>query len=125
MKRILMTVLILFIVMIGLLTLRFGPALTQEGNPLPILSSIIGLELSDTEYEQFAEAGTGNRYVSANTGASRYEVIEEFMKDKGWDFEEQLGSGLVFENAEETLVIETRQFSEHYVLWDVPGEVLD
>ncbi|WP_422122319.1 hypothetical protein DHX103_10945 [Planococcus sp. X10-3] len=125
MKRILMTVLILFIVMLGLLTLRFGPALTQEGNPLPILSSIIGLELSDSDYEQFAEGETQNRYVSKNTGDSRYAVIEEFMKEQGWNFVEQLGAGLVFENAEETLVIETRQFSEHYVLWDVPGELFN
>lgn len=122
MKRILVVMLSLFILMTGLFSLRFGSALYQEGNPLPILASILDLELTDSNYEQFSESERRNRYVSANIGESRYDVIKEFMKEKGWNFEEQAGSGLIFENAEETLVIETRQYSKHYILWDVPGK---
>ena len=117
--------LLLLILIIGLLTFRFGSALSQEGNPLPIFSSIFVLEFSDSDYEQFAESETQNRYVSANTGESRYDALEEFMKENGWEFREQLGSGLVFEKDEETLVIETRQFSKDYFLWDVPGDVFN
>lgn len=121
-KKILLTMLLLLILMTGLITLRFGSALFQEGNPLPILTSIMGLELSNSDYEQFSESKIRNRYVSENTGKSRNNVIKEFMKEKGWDFKEQLGSSLVFENDEETLVIETRQYSNHYILWSIPSE---
>ena len=121
-KKILLTMLLLLILMTGLITLRFGSALYQEGNPLTILTSIMGLELSNSDYEQFSESKIRKRYVSANTANSGYNVIKEFMKEKGWDFKEQKGSGLVFENDEETLVIETRQYSKHYILWNIPSE---
>lgn len=121
-KKILLTMLLLLIIMTGLITLRFGSALFQEGNPLPILTSIMDLELSNSEYEKFSESKIRNRYVSANTGKFRTNVIKEFMKEKGWDFKEQMGSSLVFENDEETLVIETRQYSNHYILWSIPSE---
>lgn len=114
-----------FILLIGLVGIRFGSALAQEGNPLPILASILDLEISGSAYEQFAESETQHRYVSPNTGELRYNVIIEFMKDKGWDFEEQLGSGFVFIKGDESLVIESKLYSEHYFLWDVPSEVLD
>ena len=125
MKRIFLSLLMVFILLIGLLGIRFGSALSQEGNPLPILSSILDLELSDSEYERFAESETQNWYVSANSGEFRYDVITEFMNDKGWDFEEQLGSGFVFRKDDESLVIESKLYSEHYFLWDVPSEVFD
>ncbi|EPD53791.1 hypothetical protein HMPREF1210_00614 [Paenisporosarcina sp. HGH0030] len=122
MKKNFLTMLLLLILMTGLITLRFGSALFQEGNPIPILTSIMGLELSNSDYEQFSESKIRNRYVSPNTGNSRYNVIKEFMKEKGWDYKEQMGSGLVFENDEETLVVETKQYSKHYILWNIPSE---
>lgn len=125
MKRIFLSLFIVFILLLGLFALRYGGTLFQEGNPLPILSSILDLEMSGSEYEKFAESETQSRYISANIGDSPYDVLMEFMDDQGWAFEEQLGSGFVFEKDEESLVIETRQYSTHYFLWDVPSAVLD
>lgn len=120
MKKILLALLLLFIVLLGLLFFRFGTALTQEGNPLPILSSIFVLDFSDSEYEEFAQS----RFVSENTGEMRYDVVKNLMNKNGWKFTEQMGSGLFFEKDAETILIETRQFTKHYFLWDVPGGVL-
>lgn len=125
MRRILITLVVFFILLAAMLTLRFGSALYQEGNPLPVLYAIMDLEISDSAYEMVSESESQNRFVSANSGADLYDVIMDFMANQGWDFHEQLGSGFVFENADETLVIETRQYSEHYILWDVPGVVLN
>lgn len=36
-KKILLIALLLFVLMIGFITFRFGSALSQEGNPIPIL----------------------------------------------------------------------------------------
>lgn len=108
--------------MIVFIIFRFGSALFQEGNPTPILSSILKLELSNSNYEQF-ETTKRNSYVSENIGYSRYDVIKGLMKEKGWDFKEQIGSGLIFEKNEKTLIVETRQYSKHYIIWDIPNEV--
>ncbi|MFJ8067326.1 hypothetical protein ACIQZD_00005 [Peribacillus sp. NPDC096447] len=124
MKKFLQVMFLLFILIIGLILLRFGSALFQEGNPTPILTSIMNLELEKSDYELFSETNIHNKYVSDNTGIYRYDVIKGFMKEKGWDFKEQMGSGLVFKKDEQTIVVETRQYSKHYILWNIPKEVL-
>ncbi|PUB05904.1 hypothetical protein [Paenisporosarcina sp. OV554] len=122
MKKLLLIMLLLIILIAGLVSLRFGSALFQEGNPIPILTSILVLKLSNSDYEQFSESNIRNRYVSENTGNSGFDEIKEFMKEKGWDFKEQMGSGLAFENDEEILVVETKQYSKNYILWNIPSE---
>ncbi|SDK11447.1 hypothetical protein [Natronincola ferrireducens] len=127
MKKPLFIILMVFILLFGFITLRFGSALRQEGNPIPILTSIIKLELTNSDYQQFSETNNGYRYVSKTTrnSSSGYDSIKEFMKEKGWRFKEQAGAGFVFEGDEETVVIETRLYSKHYFLWYVPKKVLN
>ena len=125
MKKILLSALLLFILITGFITLRFGSALVQEGNPLPILTSIMRLELSNSGYEQVEESKSSHQHVSLNTGDSSYDVIKDFMDEKGWSYKEQIGSGYIFENGEETVVISTRQYSRNYFLWDIPSELFN
>ena len=115
----------LLILLFVFITLRFGNALMQEGNPIPILTSIIKLELTNSNYQQFSKINNGNRYVSKNIKSSRTDLVKEFMKEKDWDFKEQMGAGLVFEKDEEVVTISTRLYSKHYFLWDIPKEVLN
>lgn len=124
-KRILLSALVLFILITGLITLRFGSALVQEGNPLPILTSIMRLELSNSDYEQVGESKSSHQHVSLNTGNSAYDVIKDFMDEKGWSYKEQIGSGFIFKYGEENIVISTRQYSRHYFLWDIPSELFN
>jgi hypothetical protein len=123
-KRFLLLVTFLFVVMVGFITFRFGSALSQEGNPLPILTSIYKLDFSNSHFVQYSKTDKGNRYISENSGESRFDVTKDFMKKKGWSFKEQIGSGLVFEKSGLNIVVETRQFSRHYILWDIPNEAL-
>ncbi|MGM0882950.1 MAG: hypothetical protein ACQEXQ_18180 [Bacillota bacterium] len=124
MKKILMTAILLFVLFTGFLTFRFGSALSQEGNPLPILSSISKLEFANSSYEQYSKTDKSTRFVSKNTGESRYDVVKDIMKKNGWDFKEQMGAGLVFEKNGQTKVVETRQYSRHYILSNIPNDVL-
>lgn len=52
-------------------------------------------------------------------------MIKEFMKTKGWEFKEQMGSELVFEKDKKTINIVTRQYSKHYYIWGIPKEILN
>ena len=123
MKKILITGILLLVLFTGFLTFRFGSALSQEGNPLPILSSIAKLEFANSSYEQYSKSENNTSYVSLNTGESRYDVIKDIMKDNGWDFKEQMGAGLIFDKNGQTKVVETRQYSRHYILFDIPNDV--
>ncbi|MCM3627769.1 hypothetical protein M3194_10360 [Paenibacillus glycanilyticus] len=51
-------------------------------------------------------------------------IVKRYMKQRDWDYKEQMGSGLVFERNGESIVIETRLYTKHYYLWDIPNEVV-
>jgi hypothetical protein len=119
-KKFLLIAFLLFVLFAGFLTFRFGSALSQEGNPIPILISISKIELSNSDYEWFSKTDKSNRYI----GESRFDVIKDIMNKNGWDFKEQMGAGLVFDKGGQNIVVETRQYSRHYLLWNIPNEVL-
>lgn len=113
-----------FFAVIGVVAVSWlGIALFQEGNPRPILAAISRLEFGGgSVMEPFAETDRGIRYV-AKSGESRYDPVEDYMEEKGWRFKEQMGSGLIFVKDDQTLVVETRQYSRHYILVDIPLSV--
>jgi len=121
-KKVLIVLLLLILLFIGFI-LRFGSALTQEGNPLPYIIAIIKYELSNNGYEVVLETTNETRYISKFEKKYPLGMVKEFMKTRGWEFKEQMGSGLVFEKDKETITIETRQYSKHYFIWDIPKEL--
>jgi hypothetical protein len=84
-----------------------------------LISSIIKLEFTDAEFVQYSHAP--DQYISEfQSGSDRYKVVIDFMKEKGWAFEEQMGSGLIFEKDGERMVVETRQYTRNYFVWSIP-----
>lgn len=96
----------------------YGSVLFQEGNPIPLIVSAIKLQLSDSDYVQFAKTEKRSRYLS-ETKDNSYDVVKEFMNSKGWSFKEQMGSGLIFTKNDEDAVVEVRQYSRHYFIWEI------
>ena len=123
MKKVLLIVLLIFLLFLGFIGLRFGSALTQEGNPIPYLIAISKNELSNSGYEEVLETSNNIRYVSKYE--KDYPFIKEYMKMEGWEFKEQMGSGFLFVKNKEEIVIGTRQYSRHNIIWDVPKEIVD
>lgn len=124
MKKVLIAAFLFFFLFFGFIGLRFESALTQEGNPVPYLIGISKYELSNNGYEEVLETTNEIRYISEFEGEYPLGMAKEFMKTKGWEFKEQIGSGLIFEKDNETITIETRQYSNHYYIWDIPKEIL-
>ena len=123
-KKVLIAVLLFFFLFFGFIGFRFGSALTQEGNPVPYLIGISKYELSNNGYEEVLETTNEIRYISEFEEKYPLGMAKEFMKNKGWKFKEQMGSGLVFEKDKETITIATRQYSKHYFIWDIPKDKL-
>ncbi|MFS1515859.1 hypothetical protein V1503_04950 [Bacillus sp. SCS-151] len=117
-------VLLFFLVFFGFIGLRFGSALTQEGNPIPYLFAISKYEISNNEYEKVLEKTNQIRYISGFEEKYPLGRVKEFMKTNGWEFKDQVGSGLIFKKDKVTITIETRQYSKHYFIWDIPKEIL-
>lgn len=123
-KKFLTVMLFFFFLFFGYIGLRFGSALTQEGDPFPYLLAISKYEFSNKGYEEVLERTNDIRYVSEFEEKYPFGVMKEIMETKGWQYREQMGSGLVFEKERETITIETRQFSKHYYIWDIPKEIV-
>jgi hypothetical protein len=119
MKRIITSTIIVFVIGCGLVMSMFGSALFQEGNPLPIVFSAIKLQFSETNYVQFVKTEKRSRYLSESKEKDQYVVIEDFMNSKGWMFQEQMGSGLIFTKNGEDAVVEVRQYSRHFFIWEI------
>ncbi|RSK25634.1 hypothetical protein EJF36_01185 [Bacillus sp. HMF5848] len=118
MRRIASIFVMVLTVLIVAFILRFGSALYQEGNPIPVLVAIWELETSNEEYVQYAETTSTHSYVSFT-----YMHLKKFMKDQGWEYAEQIGSGFVFKKGDVQITVSTRQYSKYYVLWYIPTEV--
>jgi len=58
-----------------------------------------------------------NKYI---TKSDNSEIIKSFMKDKGYDFTEQMGSGYFFKSLSETSAVAMhRYYSRYYSLWSI------
>lgn len=122
------------ILILGFIGLRFGSALFQEGNPIPILHAILKLELENKGFQRI-DLGLNQEitthydretvtYVSHYKVKYPYGMPKESLKSLGWTYKEQVGSGLLFEMEGKVITVATRQFSKHYYLWRLPKSVL-
>ncbi|PLS08556.1 hypothetical protein [Neobacillus cucumis] len=123
-KKLVLTIALGLTIVSGVTIGFLGPALFQEGNPVPLLVSIVKLKLTDTDYVQFFNTEKKSRYLSSNSGNQPFKQVKEFMKSKGWVFEEQMGSGLIFLKDEKEAIVLTRQYSKYFVIWDVSQSVI-
>jgi hypothetical protein len=118
-KKYILPFLITIIIGTGLFISAFGPVIFQEGNPVPLLVSAAKLQFGDSKYVQFSKTEKRSRYLSESTGNNTYDVVKEYMKAKGWKYQEQMGSGLIFSKDGEDAVVEVRQYSKHYFIWEI------
>lgn len=118
-KRLFITVILVSTLVFSVIIGVFGSALFQEGNPLPLMVSILKLKFTDKDHVEFAKTEKQSRYISINKGNNHYKIVKDFMKSNGWLFKEQMGSGLIFIKDEKEAIVLTRQYSRHFVIWDI------
>ena len=84
----------------------------QEGNPLPIINGMFKLN-------------NNNTYVLINENPTTYltktnikdDLFEYIKKEYDIKFNEQLGSGYIFEKVNNKLILSSRQYTRFYQVW--------
>jgi hypothetical protein len=105
----------LAILAIGFLISLYSPTIFQEGNPLPQIKGIIQLTFGDTDIVQLS--GSDNTFMTESKNGT---TIHNFMKDRGYEFTEQMGSGYFFKSPTGQNAIAThRYYTRHYSLWTI------
>lgn len=104
------------IVIFILVVLFYRPVIFQEGNPAPLMKGIGRLNFTRDNIVRLDM--NGNRYLTKSNNGP--EVIKLYMKDKGYNFIEQMGSGYLFQSLTgEGAVATHKYYSRFYSLWNV------
>ena len=110
----------LVILVVGIFLFFYSSVIFQEGNPWPQIKGIVQLNLGNKEVVKL-DIGE-NKYI---TKSNNLEIIKSFMKDKGYDFTEQMGSGYLFKSdTGASAVAIHRYYSRYYSLWSITENLI-
>lgn len=108
------------IAVLALVLWLYVPVIFQEGNPCPLISSIWQLNFSQKDIVKLKI--DGDRYMTKSWNGQ--ERIIEVMKNQGYEFIEQMGSGYFFKSKSgESIVVVHRHYSRYYSLWSFPDKL--
>ena len=113
-NKIILLIFFLIILVIGILVF-YSNVIFQEDNPWPQIKGIVQLNFGDKDVVKLS-IGT-NKYI---TKSDNPEIIKSFMKNKGYNFTEQMGSGYFFKSSDGKSAVAThRYYSRYYSLWSI------
>ena len=121
-KKLWIIVIIAVLILFTLLVTSYAyPKLMQEDNPKQVIEGIIQLNLKNLELYEYDSNTISKQYITRSTDG--FDVIKMMLEDEGWIFNEQFGSGYLFESSvktEENITISSVQFTRYFKLWLIP-----
>ncbi len=106
----------IIILVVGIFLFLYSSVIFQEGDPWPQIKGISQLNFTNKKIVKLSEVE--DKYITKSKNGQ--EVIKNFMKDKGYEFTEQMGAGYLFESpAGEGAVVTHRYYSRYYSLWKI------
>jgi hypothetical protein len=100
---------------LGVLFYNYSKVIFQEGNPCPQIKGIAQLTFGKANIVKLS--GSDNRYLTKSQGGPM--VDEEFMKDRGYEYTDQMGSGYFYKSSDKNIVLTRRQYSRFYTIWTI------
>lgn len=112
-KKITLTIVSLVFIFLGLFIFLYSSVIFQEGNPWPQIKGVIKLSLTDKEIIPVS----ANKYITKSDDGA--EVINRYLENKGYNFIEQMGSGYLYQSADQLISVVRRQYSRFYLIWNI------
>jgi hypothetical protein len=100
---------------LGALIYNYSKVIFQEGNPWPEIKAISQLTFGGTDMVKLS--GSDNKYLTKSQGGPM--AVDTFMKDRGYEYMDQMGSGYFYKLSDKTVVLVRRQYSQFYTIWTV------
>ncbi len=113
-KKVLLLISIIILVL-GVFVFFYSSVIFQEGNPRPQIKGITQLTFGKSNIVKLS--GSDNRYLTKSQGGPM--VVETFMKDQGYEYTDQMGSGYFYKSSDKTIVLTRRQYSRFYTIWTI------
>ncbi|MFA5024318.1 MAG: hypothetical protein WC523_05140 [Patescibacteria group bacterium] len=103
------------ILAIGVLVSLYSSVIFQEGNPWPEIKAISQLTFGGSDMVKLS--GSDNKYLTKSQGGPK--TVDVFMKGRGYEYTDQMGSGYFYKSSDKTIVFTRRQYSRFYTIWTV------
>ncbi len=105
---------------LGALIYNYSMVFFQEDNPWPQIKGIIQLNFGNKDLVKLDDGG--NKYI---TKSDNPEIIKSFMKNRNYDFTEQMGSNYLFKSDVGASAVAThRYYSRYYSLWSIAENLI-
>jgi len=104
-----------FILIVGIFLSLYSSVIFQEGNPWPEIKGIVRLTFSGSDMVKLS--GSDNKYLTKSQGGPL--AVEEFMKNRGYEYTDQMGSGYFYKSSDKNIVLTRRQYSRFYTIWTI------
>ncbi|MFA6486053.1 MAG: hypothetical protein WCT40_01640 [Candidatus Magasanikbacteria bacterium] len=98
---------------LGALIYNYSKVVLQEGDPWPEIKAISQLTFGGSDMVKLS--GSDNKYLTKSQGGPK--TVDAFMKDRGYEYTDQMGSGYFYKSSGKTVVLTRRQYSRFYTIW--------
>lgn len=109
------------ILAIGVLVSLYSSVIFQEGNPWPEIKAISQLTFGGSDMVKLS--GLDNKYLTKSQGGPT--TVDVFMKGRGYEYTDQMGSGYFYKSSDKTVVLTRRQYSRFYTIWTVSNSTTE
>lgn len=113
--RILLLALAIVSLIAGIFLSVYSAVIFQEDNPWAQIKGIV--ELTFGKPEMVKLSGSDDKFLTKNKGG--WEVVDGFLKNKGYEFTEQMGSGYFYKSPDSNIIVSRHQYSRFYVIWAI------
>jgi len=99
----------------------WAPIIFQRGNPIPYLAAVMGID-ENNYYVKVDVDDTNAIYISLREGGKCEALFNDVAYSKGFEFVEQAGSGYLFSDGKNRLVISSEVYLGRFIVWKVPTQ---
>lgn len=114
-------VIVAVLTVLSAITIIWSPVIFQRGNPIPYL--VAATKISDEEPYVHVDVDGGTSVYIALKGECP-ELFEYVHESRNVEFLEQAGSGYIFSNGVDNLVVSSEIYWGKYMVWQVPNKTL-
>lgn len=97
----------------------WSPVIFQRGNPIPYLKAAMDID-ENNYYVEVDVNDTNTIYISLREGGKCEALFRDVAYSKGFEFMEQAGSGYIFSDGKNRLVISSEIYLGKFIVWKVP-----
>lgn len=97
----------------------WSPVIFQRGNPIPYMKAVMNID-ENNYYVKVDVEDTNAIYISLREGGQCEALFHDVAYSKGFEFVEQAGSGYIFSDGKNRLVISSEIYLGEFIVWKVP-----